>query len=34
MKIADWYAPGQAPPRGVDGAALYDGLLSRNDSRG
>ncbi|MDO3645669.1 hypothetical protein [Nocardia mangyaensis] len=28
MKIADWYAPGQAPPRGVDGAGLYERLVS------
>lgn len=23
MRIADWYAPGSTPPRGVDGADLY-----------
>ncbi|MEU6564659.1 hypothetical protein [Nocardia nova] len=27
LKIADWYAPGQAPPKGVSGARLYDELV-------
>ncbi|MEU4413917.1 hypothetical protein [Nocardia salmonicida] len=26
MKIADWYAPGQRPPKGIDGASLYQRL--------